>query len=171
MRAVNTAGFSACLRIFNRFEGQMERKRSVKQLVAAGGLVYRKVESGIEVVTCDRASPHLRALPKGTPDPGETREQTALREVGEETGLDVEIEGFIQAIHYWFSPREENQRYHKSVYFYLMRPRGGDVSRHDAEFDSVAWLSADEALKTLSYENEVKVVQKGLSMVEQKPGA
>jgi 8-oxo-dGTP pyrophosphatase MutT (NUDIX family) len=148
----------------------MERKRSVKQLVAAGGLVYRRRNGGIEVVACDRDSPHLRALPKGTPGPGETREQTALREVGEETGLDVEIEGFIQAIHYWFSPKEERRRYHKSVYFYLMRPRGGDVSGHDAEFDNVLWLSADEALKTLTYENEVKVVQKALSMVAQRPG-
>lgn len=129
--------------------------------------MYRVGERGVEVVVCGRNAPPLRALPKGTPDPGETREQTALREVNEETGLDVDIAGFIQAIDYWFVPKDEPHRFHKTVYFYLMQPRGGDVSRHDHEFDDVAWVPVDEAMKTLSYPNEVKVVQKGLSMVSQ----
>lgn len=145
----------------------MQRKRSVKQLVAAGGMVYRRGDKGIEVAVCERKMPSLLALPKGTPDDGETREQTALREVNEETGLDVDIEAFIEAIDYWFSPRDEDVRFHKTVYFYLMRPTGGDVSRHDHEFDAVAWVPVEDAMKTLTYGSEVTVVQKGLSMVSQ----
>jgi hypothetical protein len=46
-----------------------------------------------------------------------------------------------------------------------MSPRGGDTSRHDHEFDEVRWFPVGEALKTLTYGNEAKVVAKGLSMV------
>ena len=51
-----------------------------------------------------------------------------------------------------------------------MSPTGGDLSLHDKEFDTVMWLPAAEALKSLSYHNEVRVVQKGLSMVSAKTG-
>jgi len=136
-----------------------------EEKVAAGGVVYKYGEAGIEVVVCCRKIPLIHVLPKGTPDRMETMEQVALREVNEETGLRVDIEAFIQAIDYWFSPSSQQVQYHKTVYFYLMRPRGGDVTMHDHEFDEVSWVPVEEALKTLTYGNEVKVVQKSLSMV------
>ena len=118
-----------------------------------------------EVVVCGLGSPMRWGLPKGTPDSGETREQTALREVGEETGLEVELERDIDSIEYWFVRPQDGVRCHKRVFFYLMSPTGGDVSQHDHEFDEVRWLPVEEALRTLTYENEVKVVQKGLSII------
>ena len=51
------------------------------------------------------------------------------------------------------------------VHYYLMRPVGGDLSQHDHEFDFVVWRSPTEACRTLTYENEVEIVQKGASMV------
>lgn len=147
----------------------MENKKAVRRQVAAGGVVYRVGEGGLEVVVCGLDSPPLRALPKGTPAPGETREQAALREVGEETGLHVHIEDFIESIDYWFvAPEEDGVRVHKTVYFYLMAALGGDLSRHDWEFDQVVWLPAEEALKALTYPNEVRIVQKGLAMAQKK---
>ncbi len=142
------------------------RKRQTVELMSAGGLVYRTDgESGIEVVICGREYPAVRGLPKGTPDPGEAKEQTALREVREETGLDVLIEGYIDSIRYWFVRASDGARCHKVVHYYLMRPVGGDLSRHDHEFDFVEWASSTEACRTLTYENEVEIVQKGASMV------
>ncbi len=118
----------------------------------------------LEVVLCGRTSPELWALPKGTPDAGETREQTALREVCEETGLEVKTDGFIECIQYWFVRPSDRARCHKTVLYYLMSPTGGDVALHDHEFDDVRWFPVGEALKTMTYENEAKVVEKGLSM-------
>ena len=96
-------------------------------------------------------------------EPGETREQTALREVSEETGLEVVIREYIGDIDYWFV-LPGGARCHKTVYFYLMTATGGDMSRHDSEFDYVRWFPAPEALRTMTHQNEVRVVEKGLSM-------
>jgi 8-oxo-dGTP pyrophosphatase MutT (NUDIX family) len=134
------------------------------RLESAGGVVYREGPGGIDVVLCGRTSQSLWALPKGTPEAGETREQTALREVSEETGLEVVIREYIGDIEYWFF-LPGGERCHKTVYYYLMTDTGGDTSRHDSEFDDVQWLPASDALETMTHQNEVKVVEKGLSMV------
>ena len=142
------------------------RKTRTVELMSAGGLVYRtNGKNGIEVVICGREYPAVWGLPKGTPDPGETEEQTALREVREETGLKVVSERYIDSIRYWFVRASDGARCHKIVHYYLMRPVGGDLSQHDHEFDFVEWKSHSEACRTLTYENEVEIVQKGASMV------
>ncbi|MGZ8481758.1 MAG: NUDIX domain-containing protein, partial [Candidatus Limnocylindria bacterium] len=79
---------------------------------SAGGVVIRTVDGRIEVVLVHRRSPRLWALPKGTPDSGETLEETALRETREETGLEVEIEAPITAIRYYFV--RGTTRFHKT---------------------------------------------------------
>ena len=143
----------------------MRQNQRTEHLVSAGGIVYRQNTDMVEVVLCGRDSPETWGLPKGTPAPDETREQTALREVTEETGLEVVIDRYVGSIQYWFSRKAESTRYHKTVHFYLMSPDGGDMSRHDHEFDTVRWFPVAEALETLTYENEVKIVKKGVSLV------
>ena len=142
----------------------MTQKRPVEHPVSAGGVVYRAGENGTEIVLCGRTSPTLWALPKGTPDPGETRQQTAVREVTEETGLEVATQCFIDFIEYWFVRPSDMVRCHKRVYFFLMSATGGDVSLHDHEFDNVKWFPVAEALGSMSYDNEVRVVGKGLAV-------
>ena len=149
----------------------MRSKAPVRELVSAGGLVCRVDDGRTRVVVCDRNSPPVTALPKGTPEPGETFEEAAVREVGEETGLEVEIQAFIGTIDYWFALPDEGVRCYKTVYYYLMSATGGDVSRHDREFDGVRWVLAEEALDMLTYDNEVGVVQKGVSIASQRPEA
>lgn len=127
--------------------------------VSCGGVVYRLRDGVVELALCGRRT-GLWALPKGTPEPGETLEQTALREVREETGLAVEIEAPLGHIEYWFTlPRE---RVHKRVYFYLMASCGGSVDDHDPEFDVVEWFPASAAPATLTYPSEAEVVGRAL---------
>lgn len=95
-------------------------------------------------------------LPKGTPDPGETLEETALREVAEETGLVVRIVEPLRAIEYMFV--QGGTRIHKTVHYYLMEPVGGDLARHDAEFERVRWVPFDEAGALLSFATERELV-------------
>src|SRR4030042_6761082 len=89
----------------------------LQRAVSAGGVVYRRGDQGIEVVLCGRIQDGVWGLPKGTPSPGESLEQAALREVTEETGLQVAIERKIDTIEDWFG--REGVRYHKFVHHYL----------------------------------------------------
>ena len=68
------------------------QKLPLQGAVSAGGVVYRRGPRGIEVVLCGRTEDGVWGLPKGTPSPGESLEQAAVREVTEETGLQVAIE-------------------------------------------------------------------------------
>ncbi|MDA0264315.1 MAG: NUDIX hydrolase [Chloroflexi bacterium] len=149
----------------------MSAKPRVEKPVSAGGVVYQRVGGVLETVLCGRSQPVRWSLAKGTPDAGETLKQTALREVREETGLEVEIEGSLGSIDYWFADRSQDVRYHKTVHFYLMASVGGDTDQHDPEFDIVQWFEAEEALKALAYANEVSVLQRALTLIADREGA
>ena len=95
-------------------------------------------------------------LPKGTPKRDETTEETALREVGEETGLVVRITGNLDSIQYVFV--QSGTRIHKTVHYFLMEPTGGDLADHDHEFEEVRWIDFDEAPRVLSFETERALV-------------
>lgn len=138
----------------------------VERAVSAGGIVYRRGPNGVEVVVCGRDSDGIWGLPKGTPDEGESLEETAVREVTEETGLEVRIVGKVGVVEYWFA--RDGTRYHKWVHHYLMEPTGGDTSRHDVEYDRVEWLSVEAAKKKLSFKNEAAIVEKARKMVEKR---
>jgi 8-oxo-dGTP pyrophosphatase MutT (NUDIX family) len=138
------------------------------QAESSGGVVFRGKPGALDVVLVGRAEQGTWALPKGTPMPGESREQTALRETREETGLDAFIIEPIDCIAYWFVMR--HSRVYKTVYYYLMVATGGDTSRHDPEYDRVAWFPADQALRVMSYPNEADMVRRAISMVELRGG-
>ena len=138
----------------------------VKSLVSSGGVVYRENNGAPETVLCGRSQPVRWSLAKGTPDAGETLEQTALREVREETGLEVELDAPLGSIDYWFVDRERDVRYHKTVHFYLMVPVGGDTDQHDPEFDIVQWFGVDDALAAMAYVNEADVLRRALAVIK-----
>jgi 8-oxo-dGTP pyrophosphatase MutT (NUDIX family) len=136
-----------------------------ERAVSAGGVVWRRRDGEVEVLLCGRREDGLWALPKGTPEPGESMEQAALREVREETGVAVEIERPITDISYWFARPKEGVRYFKTVHHFLMRPVGGDPALHDHEFDEVRWFPVGEALRLMTYANEANVVRQALDLL------
>lgn len=136
---------------------------------SAGGVVHRALGGVSEIVLVHRRRPPLWALPKGTPDAGERLEETALREVREETGLQVEIEAPLGEIHYFFV--RNRVRFRKTVHFFLMRPIGGDLAEHDHEFDEVRWFQVEEALAIMTYPTEREVVERSASLMGDPPGA
>jgi 8-oxo-dGTP pyrophosphatase MutT (NUDIX family) len=104
-------------------------------------------------------------LPKGTPDPGESIEETALREVAEETGLQVRIVEPLPSINYTFV--QDGTRIHKTVHYFLMEPTGGDFTKHDHEFERVRWVPFDEAPGLLSFPTERELVAAAAERVRQ----
>jgi 8-oxo-dGTP pyrophosphatase MutT (NUDIX family) len=126
---------------------------------SAGGIVIRFVDGAPELVVGKRRRERdgvTWTLPKGTPIPDETTEQTALREVKEETGLAVDIVRPFDSIAYTFN--QGRTRIHKTVHYFLMIPIGGDLGRHDHEFAEVRWIRFDEAPSLLTFETERALV-------------
>jgi 8-oxo-dGTP pyrophosphatase MutT (NUDIX family) len=132
-------------------------------------VVHRTVEGRPQILLVHRRSPRLWALPKGTPDSGETVEETALRETREETGLQVAIEQRLRSIRYFFV--RGSTRFHKTVHFFLMRPVGGRLEDHDAEFDEVAWVDLEEALAILNHATERSVVEEAAALLTAASGS
>lgn len=144
----------------------MARLRS-SSATSAGGIVIR-YEAGIPhlVVGARRRERDGRTwtLPKGTPKAGETTEETAIREVAEETGLEVRITAPLSSISYAFV--QSGTRIHKTVHYFLMEPTGGDLAQHDHEFDQVRWVAFDEAPMLLTFETERALVARARSAIE-----
>ena len=127
---------------------------------AAGGVVLRFGDHGAEVALLGRVNDGSWVFPKGTPTHGESLQQTALREVREETGLDVKIVRPLGEMTYSFAASGE--RIHKIVHFFLMEPTGGDPSLHDAEYDEVRWVSVPEARRMLTFDTYREVLDRAL---------
>ena len=143
----------------------MARLRS-RTATSAGGIVIRFEGATPMLVVGSRRRERdgwTWTLPKGTPEPGETTEQTALREVTEETGLLVRITGPLESIEYWFV--QSGTRIHKTVHYFLMEPTGGDLTRHDHEFEQVRWVSFDEAAGLLTFETERVLVVRAAAAI------
>lgn len=128
---------------------------------AAGGVVLRLGDHGAEVALLGRVNDGSWVFPKGTPTHGESLEQTALREVREETGLDVKIVRPLGEMTYSFAASGE--RIHKIVHFFLMEPTGGDPSLHDAEYDEVRWVTVPEARRMLTFDTYRDVLDRALA--------
>lgn len=134
-------------------------KHPVTHAFSAGGVVFRQANTAglIEVALVGRTRERIWTLPKGTPNAGESREMTALREVREETGLDVRIIGEAGAIEYSFTHKGRVVK--KRVFHYLMIAIGGSVAAHDHEYDEARWFPLEEAIQSLTYENEAAIVR------------
>jgi 8-oxo-dGTP pyrophosphatase MutT (NUDIX family) len=138
----------------------------VKREFSAGGVLVRRLDGRWMVAAIRPAGkePGLWALPKGRIDPGERGEETALREVAEETGARGRSLGKLGDVKYWFNWRGE--RIFKVVSFFLVRyesGRLGDVPeafRH--EVAEVRWLPLEEAPRLLAYQGERDMARRAL---------
>ena len=139
--------------------------RTVRE-VSAGGVMYRKNSDQIQIALI-----HVRnrwGLPKGHVEEGERIEETALREVREETGLEGRVVKKLGDIRYAYRDKTkegEPIRIYKRVHFYLLRYLKGDVRDHDHEVDEARWFPMDQVIKNLKFATERKMVHRALSIL------
>ena len=124
---------------------------------SAGGLIFDG--DRVAIIARHSRSGHLEwCLPKGHIEQGETPQQTAVREVHEETGILGEVVDSIATIDYWFTG--SSQRVHKLVHHFALRRIGGDLTVEgdpDHEAEEAIWVRFDDLDGVLSYPNERRI--------------
>ena len=142
-------------------------KIQTKLQFSAGGVAFRNQGRQLEVALISVGGGNRWQLPKGLVDTGESTEDAAVREVREEAGIDTELVERIDKVEYWYFSKEQSQRvrYHKFVYFYLLRYKSGDVSDHDHEVNEARWVEIDDAIKMLGFDSEKLVVEKAKGLI------
>ncbi|WP_157897619.1 NUDIX hydrolase [Mycolicibacterium rutilum] len=139
-----------------------DRLRTVHE-TSAGGLVIDGIDGPKDdqvaalIGRIDRRGRMLWSLPKGHIEMGETAEQTAIREVEEETGIQGSVLAALGSIDYWFVT--EGRRVHKTVHHYLMRFLDGELSDEDVEVTEVAWVPLRELPSRLAYADERRLAE------------
>lgn len=125
---------------------------------SAGGLIFDD-RNRVALIARHSRSGHLEwCLPKGHIEKGETPEETAVREVHEETGILGEVVDSIATIDYWFTGQSE--RVHKLVHHFALRQIGGHLTVEgdpDHEAEDAIWVDFDDLDNVLSYPNERKI--------------
>ena len=132
---------------------------------SAGGVLVRVIRGRPMLAAIrPRGKPEgLWALPKGKIDPGERPEETAVREVHEETGVEGTLVEKLGDVKYTYT-RRGGERVFKIVSFYLLRARLGRIGRIDdamrIEVEEARWLPLDEAPRLLAYGGERQMAAK-----------
>ena len=140
------------------------KERRIEREVSAGGVVFRRGADGVATFLLIRDSYRHWGLPKGHLENGESPAQAALRETAEETGLgDLALHGPIRIIDWHF--RFRGRRIHKFCHFFLFEsPSAEAVPQVDEGITACRWLSLDQALETLSYDNARGVLKRAGEM-------
>ncbi|MCK4436199.1 NUDIX hydrolase [Candidatus Bathyarchaeota archaeon] len=134
-----------------------------QRIISSGGVIFRTTNGTFEVALISRGK--LWCLPKGLIEAGETAEETALREIREETGLTGEILKKIGKIHYDFI---KEKHFFKTVHFYLLKFIEGSIDDHDYEVDTVKWFPISDGLQILTYPNEKRILEKANKILRQE---
>ena len=130
----------------------------MKQIFSAGVIIFYKKGDELEYLLLHYPSGHWE-FPKGKLEENETKEEAAVRELFEETGLKTTIiPGFQDSFIYHFKDFHHEQN-EKTVYFFVGEVQNKEVILSHEHHDHV-WLSYHDALDRLTYENAKKIFKK-----------
>ncbi len=130
---------------------------------SCGAAVYR-FRNGILYFLVEHMIQGHTSIPKGHVEGDETEEETAVREIREETGLEVKLDtAFRREISY--SPFEGIE---KKVVFFAAEPAGGEMKNQECEVSGLEWLPADEAVKAVTYDTDKEVLAHAAAYLGEK---
>lgn len=101
-------------------------------------------------------------LPKGHVEENETEEETALREVKEETNYDVEIIGDHRFVERYIT----DTKIDKEVVYFIAKKIGGNAEKQEAEVTDIKWCSFDEAIDTVTFDNLKELLRNAFKALE-----
>lgn len=134
-------------------------------VVAAGAVVWKLVDGRVRVLLVHRTQHKDVTIPKGKVDPGETLPHTAVREIAEETGFDVELGAPLGTVEYVLPNGRE-----KVVHYWSAEVDPGAAERHtyeaNGEILALEWVPIAKAAKRLTYEHDADVLDRFAAQVE-----
>jgi 8-oxo-dGTP pyrophosphatase MutT (NUDIX family) len=138
----------------------------MKYEFSAGGVVFKKERGKTWILVAQHSVHHGWGFPKGLIGDhikDEGKEDTAIREVQEETGIIGKILKPLSPISYWYVWEKEKRK--KTVYYFLMEYVSGDTAEHDDEMEQVEWLPIDEVESKLTYRADKEVLKEAKRLI------
>lgn len=134
---------------------------------SCGGLVFTRTGEGMQYVLIRQTNGDW-GFPKGHMEPGESEEETALREIFEEVGLRVTLlPGFREELFY---PLPRRPGYTKHCVYFLAQYQGQTLHRQESEIEDVRLLPCEEAMALLSFPESRALLQKAHAFLRKKDG-
>ena len=123
---------------------------------SCGAIVYRRYHGNLEILLIKHVNSGHWSFPKGHVEEGETEVETALREVKEETGIDIIIDPtFRETVTYF--PRKDTQ---KVVVYFIAKAKNFEYVPQEEEIAQIKWVDICHATSVLTYENDKTIVNK-----------
>lgn len=136
------------------------RSSTIKYLNSAGGAVFRRTDDSFEVALIATKNKTVWTLPKGIIDKDENPEETAVREIKEETGLTTMVIDVLGERSFWFFLKDKNMKCKKTVKYFLLEYISGNIEDYGWEVDEARWFDIEDALKLVSYKSDMEILQK-----------
>lgn len=123
---------------------------------SCGGIIFYKTKQNTKILLVKNNNGRYWSFPKGHIEQGETEQETAIREIKEETGLDVTLVNNFREI----SEYCPFGKIRKRVVFFLARAFTDNVKIQEEEIDSFIWVDLQQARKLCSYDNDLRIIDK-----------
>ena len=131
---------------------------------SCGAIVYKKENNELEFLLVYQSNGHY-SFPKGHMEPGETELQTTLREIKEETNLDVEVDSnFRCEISYLL----ETKNVMKSVVYFVATPITFDLLNQEGEISECGWNDYETTMNKLEFDNIKEVFNSAYEYIKNK---
>lgn len=141
-----------------------ERNSNMLYEKSCGGVIYRKSHGNIEILLIKHVNSGHWSFPKGHVEDGETEEETAIREIKEETGIEVLLDtSFREIVSY--SPKKDIQ---KDVVYFLGKAKYYDLIPQKEEVSDARWVDFGHASAILTYENDKAIIGKVRSVIKDR---
>ena len=135
----------------------------MKQEKSCGAAVYSIRGRTLFFLVEHMVKGHI-SIPKGHVEGRETEEETALREIREETGLEVSLDtGFRHEVHYSPEPGVNKQ-----VIFFTAQAAGGEMKNQECEVSGLEWLPYNQAIATVTYDTDKEVLAHAAAYLAEK---
>ena len=124
---------------------------------SCGAVVYRRSHGNTEILLIKHLRSGCWSFPKGHIEEGETETQTAVREIKEETNIDISIDdpSFRETV--VFSPRRDTR---KEVVYFIGRALTMDAVPQEDVISDLRWVEIGAAPAKLTYDNDRLIVNK-----------